>query len=85
MKSPLTIKKSYIAVLYRTPSQNSLEFDNFILSFEKLLCEINSFKPDFSIILGDLMQDQIVGGLVILKQVKDLELMLSQPHMDFNN
>ena len=46
-------KKSYIAVLYRSPSQNSLEFDNFILSFEKLLCEINSFKPDFSIILGD--------------------------------
>ena len=46
-------KKSYIAVLYRSPSQNSLEFDNFTLSFEKLLCEINSFKPDFSIILGD--------------------------------
>ena len=49
----LNNKKSYIAVLYRSPSQNSLEFDNFILSFEKLLCEINSFKPDFSIILGD--------------------------------
>ena len=46
-------KKSYIAVLYWSPSQNSLEFDNFILSFEKLLCEINSFKPDFSIILGN--------------------------------
>ena len=26
-------KKSNVAVLYRSPSQNSLEFDNFILNF----------------------------------------------------
>ena len=46
-------KKGYIAVLYRSPSQDSLEFDNFILNFEKTLSDINSFNPDFSIILGD--------------------------------
>ena len=53
MKSLLIIKKGYIAVLYRSPSQNSLEFDNFILDFEKMLSDINSCNPDFSIILGD--------------------------------
>ena len=53
MKSLLIIKKGYIAVLYRSPSQNSLEFDNFILDFEKMLSDINSCNPHFSIILGD--------------------------------
>ena len=51
MKSLLIIKKGYVAVLYRSPSQNSLEFDNFILKFEKMLIDINSSKPHFSIIL----------------------------------
>ena len=40
--------------MYRSPSQDSLEFDNFILNFEMMLSDINSFNPDFSIILGDL-------------------------------
>ena len=46
-------KKGYIPVLYRSSSQNSLEFDNFILNFEKMLSDINSSNPHFSIILGD--------------------------------
>ena len=46
-------KKGYIAVLYRSPSQNSSEFDNFLSGFENMLNLINSFKPDFTIILGD--------------------------------
>ena len=33
----ITNEKCYAAVLYRSPSQNILEFDNFILSFEKML------------------------------------------------
>ena len=33
----ITNEKGYAAVLYRSPSQNILEFDNFILSFEKML------------------------------------------------
>ena len=45
--------KSYIAVLYRSPSQTSSTFNYFLLNFEKMLQEIRAFKPDFSIILGD--------------------------------
>ena len=46
-------KKGYIPVLYRSSSQNSLEFDNFILNFKKMLSDINSSNPHFSIILGN--------------------------------
>ena len=46
-------KKSYVAVLYRSPSQNSLEFDNFILKSEMMLSDINFSNSHFSIILGD--------------------------------
>ena len=46
-------KKGYIPVLYRSPSQNGLEFDTFISNFENMLGDIHSFNPDFSIILGD--------------------------------
>ena len=47
-------KKGYIAVLYRSPSQNRLKFDSFISNFEKMLGDIHSCNPDFSIILGNL-------------------------------
>ena len=30
-----------------------MEFDNFILNFEKMLSDINSSNPHFSIIPGD--------------------------------
>jgi len=40
-------------VLYRSPSQNSSEFNDFLSGFENMLNIINSFKPDFTIILGD--------------------------------
>ena len=46
-------KKGHVAVLYRSPSQNSLEFDNFTLNFEMMLGDINSSNPHFCIILGD--------------------------------
>ena len=46
-------KKGYVAVLYRSASQNSLEFYNFILNFEKMLSDINSSNPHFSVTLGD--------------------------------
>ena len=38
-------EKGYIAVLYRSPGHDSLEFHNFILNFEKMLSDINSFNP----------------------------------------
>ena len=46
-------KKGYVTVLYRSPSQNSLEFDNFILKSEMMLSDINFSNSHFSIILGD--------------------------------
>ena len=49
----MTIKKGYITVLYRSPSQISSKFDNFLSGFEKMFHVISSFKHDFSIILGD--------------------------------
>ena len=78
-------KKGYVAVLYRSPSQNSLEFDNFILKFEMMLSDINSSNPHFLLFLVILMRGQIIGGKVILKQVKDRELIISQLLMFSNN
>ena len=66
-------KKGYIPVLYRSSSQNSLEFDNFILNFKKMLSDINSSNPHFSIFK------------VILRQVEDRELIISQLLMVSNN
>ena len=40
-------KKGCSTVLYRSPSQNSSEFDYFVLHFLKKLSETNSLKPDF--------------------------------------
>ena len=55
--SSINNKKGYVAVLYRTPSQISLELDDFILCFEMMLSDINSSNPQFSIILGDFKRD----------------------------
>ena len=41
-------KKGHVAFLHRSPSQNSLEFDNFILNFEMMPSDINSSNPHFS-------------------------------------
>ena len=46
-------KTGYFAVLYRSPSQISLEFDDFILYFEMMLSDIDSSNPQFSLILSD--------------------------------
>ena len=40
-------KKGYIAVLYRSPSQTSTVFNDFLLNLEKLLQEISALNPDF--------------------------------------
>ena len=69
-------KKGYVAVLYRSPSQNSLEFDNFILKFEMMLSDINSSNHHFSIILGDFNARSNNWWLLI--QVKDRQLIISQ-------
>ena len=78
-------KKGYVAVLYRSPSQNNLEFDNFILKFQMMLSNINSSNTHFLLFLVILMQGQIIGGKVILKQVTDRKSIFSQLLMVSNN
>ena len=46
-------KKVIVSVIYRSPSQNCIEFDLFSSKFEQLLCDINKRKPYLSIITGD--------------------------------
>ena len=69
-------KKGYVAVFYRSPSQNSLEFDNFILNFEKMLSDIILLILIFLLFLVILMRGQIIGRNVIHKQVKNHELII---------
>ena len=45
--------KGYIGVIYKSPSQNVIEFENFLSNFEKLLNYTTSSNGLFTIILGD--------------------------------
>ena len=44
-------KIGYIAVTYRYPSQTASEFANLLENFEKLLYQIQQFRPSFVVIL----------------------------------
>ena len=46
-------KKGYIISLYRSPSQSTDEFDEFISNLEQTLNDISSLNPSFMMILGD--------------------------------
>ena len=43
----------YVAVIYRSPSQSSNEFEEFLASFGKLMNQVNMLKSCFTVILGD--------------------------------
>ena len=43
----------YLLVTYRSPSQNSNEFNEFLTSFERLLNHVNQLKSSFLVIHGD--------------------------------
>ena len=43
----------YVAVIYRSPSQSSNEFEEFLVNFDKLLNQVNMLKSSFTVILGD--------------------------------
>ena len=45
--------KRYIGVVYRSPSQDSTEFENFLFDFDELLGSTASTNTLFTIILGD--------------------------------
>ena len=42
-----------IVLIYRSPSQNSLEFQHFLSSFEQLIISIEGFTPNSTVLLGD--------------------------------
>ena len=42
----------YVAVICRSPSQSSYEFEEFLVSFNKLLNQVNMLKSFFTVILG---------------------------------
>ena len=46
-------KKYFFAVIYRSPSQDQSEFDNFTINFELLLSKIHAEDPFCVIITGD--------------------------------
>ena len=45
--------KGFIAVIYRSPSQNNDQFEQILSSFEDLINEITPSNPFFYLILGD--------------------------------
>ena len=46
-------KKYFFIVMYRIPSQNQQEFDNFMINFEQMLSKISAEEPYAVIITGD--------------------------------
>ena len=46
-------QKGYVIVIYRSASQTTVEFDEFLSNFEKLLNFSKQLHPSFTIILGD--------------------------------
>ena len=49
----LQSQKGYVIVIYRSPSQSTVEFDEFLSNFENLLNFVKGLKPSFTIIMGD--------------------------------
>ena len=43
----------YVALIFRSPSQSSNEFEEFLVNFDKLLNQFNMLKSSFTVILGD--------------------------------
>ena len=46
-------QKGYVILIYPSPSQATVEIDEFLSNFEKLLNFVKQLQPSFTIILGD--------------------------------
>ena len=46
-------QKGYVIVIYRSPSQSTVEFDEFLSNSENLLYFVKGLKLSFTIILDD--------------------------------
>ena len=58
-------KVGYIIVTYHSPSQSVIEFDDFLVNFEKLLNHARQLKLSFLVILGNFMLNPNHGGVRI--------------------
>ena len=47
--------RGYVAIMYKSPRQNSSDFRQFLSGFEQLLINIEGFKLNFTVllVLGD--------------------------------
>ena len=52
----------YVAVIYRSPSQSSNEFEEFLVKFYKFLNQVNMLKSSFTVILGEFKARSDHGG-----------------------
>ena len=46
-------KRIFIVILYRSPSQSTDEFDDFLRGFEGIIDNIDQYNPYFTLITGD--------------------------------
>ena len=46
-------KTGYVLVVYRSPSQSSDDFENFLSSFDQVITDMSLSNPAFRLILGD--------------------------------
>ena len=49
----IQIKKGYVAVMYSSPSQSSIEFESFLSGFEDMFGSVIFSKSQFTVILGN--------------------------------
>ena len=78
--------KKYISSLYRSPSQNSEEFRNFLTNFEHLLSDTNPRKPSVSVIFDDFNSRStswwssdidLLEGSLVKHMFKEIALLIS--------
>ena len=64
-------EKIFVSAVYRSTSQTNDEFNQFLLTFEKILLDINQRKPYLTLVMGILMQGLLLDGLMTLTQQKE--------------
>ena len=77
--------KSYVGVVYRSPSQNGFEFENLLSNFEKVLSDTTLSNSLFTIILGDFNARSSVRWTRTKLQLKGHNLNPLQVCMGFIN
>ena len=63
-------KKVFLVALYRTPSQDSVQFEDFVSKIQRMLDKIQTEKPYSVILTGDLIVGLPNGGQVISSNLR---------------